>query len=158
MYNLATDNPDLARIEHHPDFQSEHVKDVNPYLGQNFFPSFAKITFSVYKKTMILSRKRNQDPNRLPRFGQNFQGSRLPDKNEDAMHSYQQRGFTFQIINVSSICIFDHYFKIVFSNYSQAICLAFKSYLNCIYACYIFLDHYFSQLPPLHGLNIAESA
>lgn len=49
MYNLATDNPDLARIEHHPDFQSEHVKDVNPYLGQNFFPSFAKITFSVYK-------------------------------------------------------------------------------------------------------------
>ena len=48
MYNLATDNPDLAMIELHPDFQSEHVKDVNPYLGQNFFPSFAKITFSVY--------------------------------------------------------------------------------------------------------------
>ena len=55
--------PWLARIEHHPDFQSEHVKDVNPYLGQNFFPSFVKIPFSVYKKTMILSRKRNQDPN-----------------------------------------------------------------------------------------------
>ena len=75
MYNMATGNPDLARIEHHrQDFQFGHGQDVNPYPGrmgqdwyllQDFFPSVAKITVSGYN--VYVDRDSIKNPNRLPK-------------------------------------------------------------------------------------------